>query len=318
MEFPFYKQVSLAWQPNAPQLYYADNNTTITYRSKETWYTVTTDKGVTSGIASFSFRIHQLCRTNLFIGISGVSLSKQTFLGKDSQTWGLQANGALWYNRRKQIFCRALQTGDKVKLTVNFNTRTLSVTINDQFMGVAFKNLPGKGTMLMPGVSLFDTGDSVSLLSAKLCATEYTRSPLDIEYVSTESSKEESVQWLKTVPKPRRDLAETVSALGYDIHMCVLALEATHDNPEEAVEYICAHENELKHQVAHLIDSQIRANKEKDNEEKSEWFMNAFLEDEKQLMMCRQPWHCVNCSINVDYSESYCKKCNSRKPNIGM
>ena len=316
LEFPFFQASKLSWIRDCPVLAYNEDATIIGYRSQGVWWTVTTDKCVSSGIVSFSFCIRKLSRSNLFIGLSGVSMSKQGFLGQDSISWGLQANGSIWFNRRKQSLCSPLHENDLVKLTVNFAAHTLSVTVNGQFYGVAFRNLPSK-QILMPGVSFFDAGDMVELVSCKLCATEYTRAPLDIEYVSSESTKEESVQWLKRVPEKRLRLAREMSRMGFDIHVCVLALEATMDDMQVAADYVLANMNELNRQTAHLIDSQNKAASEQQKEERMNWFMNAFLEDEKQLSSRHLPWTCPYCSSRNDYTQRNCSVCNNRKPDLG-
>lgn len=316
LEFPFFQASKLSWIRDCPVLAYNEDATIIGYRSQGVWWSVTTDKCVSSGIASFLFCIRKLARSNLFIGISGVSMSKQTFLGQDSSSWGLQANGSIWFNRRKQSFCSPLHENDLVKLTLNFAAHTLSVTVNGQFYGVAFRNLPVK-QILMPGVSFFDAGDMVELVACKLCATEYTRAPLDIEYVSSESTKEESVQWLKRVPEKRLRQAREMSRMGFDIHVCVLALEASMDDMQMAADYVLAHMNELNQQTAHLIDSQNKAASEQQKEERVNWFMNAFLEDEKQLSSRHLPWTCPYCSARNDYTQRSCSVCNNHKPDLG-
>ena len=171
--------------------------------------------------------------------------------------------------------------------------------------------------LLMPGVSFFDAGDMVELVACKLCATEYTRAPLDIEYVSSESTKEESVQWLKRVPEKRLRQAREMSRMGFDIHVCVLALEASMDDMQMAADYVLAHMNELNQQTAHLIDSQNKAASEQQKEERVNWFMNAFLEDEKQLSSRHLPWTCPYCSARNDYTQRSCSVCNNHKPDLG-
>ena len=157
----------------------------------------------------------------------------------------------------------------------------------------------------------------VELVNYKLCSTQYTQSPISIEYVSSESTKEESVQWLKRVPEKRLKSAREMSHMGFDIHMCVLALEATNDDMQLATDYVLNNMNALAQQTAHLIDSQNKAESEIKNEEKMNWFMNAFLEDEKQSSMRRLPWTCPYCMARNDFTQRNCMRCQNMKPDLG-
>ena len=53
-----------------------------------------------------------------------------------------------------------------------------------------------------------------------------------------------------------------MSHMGFDIHMCVLALEATNDDMQLATDYVLNNMNALAQQTAHLIDSQNKAESE--------------------------------------------------------
>ena len=105
--------------------------------------------------------------------------------------------------------------------------------------------------------------------------------------------------------------------MGFDIHVCVLALEASNDDPAVAADYLLANMKELSQKTAHLIDSQNRIASEKEKEEKSNWFMNAFLEDEKQRSMQRLPWTCPYCLTHNDFTQRTCMHCEQLKPDLG-
>ena len=315
LEFPFCQVGKLEWMRQDDVLAYNDTRTIVGYRAQGAWWTATTDKCVSSGIVSFTFCIRQINRMNLFVGVSCNCLSKSGFLGEDAFTWGLMASGSIWYNSRKQQFCDPLKQNDLVKLILNFKAKTLSVMVNNEFKGVAFKNIPTCN--IMPGVSFFDAGDMVELVNYKVCATQYTQSPIHIEYVSSESTKEESVQWLKKVPKKRLKMAREMCKMGFDVYMCVLALKETNDDMQAAADYVLGNMNELAQETAHLIDSQNKAENEKEKEEKMNWFMNAFLEDEKQSSMRRLPWTCPYCMERNDFTQRNCVRCSNKKPDLG-
>ena len=315
LEFPFYQTGKMTWMKGSSVLAHNADATIVGYRAHDAWWTVTTEQGVTRGIISFSFCIRKLHRQNLFIGLSASSQSMETFLGKNGVSWGLQANGYLWYNSRRQQFCSGFKENDLVKLVVNLYTHTLSVTINGQFQGVAFRNLPSN-QMLLPAVSFFDAGDMVELCCVKLCAVEYTQAPIAIEYVSSESTKEESVQWLKRVPQERLRRAQEMKNMGFEIHMCVLALEATNDNIQEATDYLLANSNELSQKTAHLVESQNKAESEVRNEEMMNWFMSAYMEDSKQRSLLNLNWICPCCYTSNEASQRQCTACETARPDV--
>ena len=315
IEFPFYQLGKMTWIKGTSVLAYNADTTIVGYRSHDAWWTVTTEQGVGRGIVSFSFCIRKLHRQNLILGISASSQSVETFLGKNGVSWGLQANGYLWYNSRRQLFCPGFKENDMVKLVVNSYTHTLSVTINGQFQGVAFRNLPSN-QLLLPAVSFFDAGDMVELCRVKVCAVEYTQAPIAIEYVSSESTKEESVQWLKRVPPERLRRAQEMKNMGFDIYKCVLALEATNDNIQEGTDYLLANDNELSQKTAHLKESQSKAESEVRNEEMMNWFMNAYMEDNKQRSLFNLDWICPCCYTSNESSQRQCKACETAKPDV--
>lgn len=315
IEFPFYQLGKMTWIKGTSVLAYNADMTIVGYRSHDAWWTVTTEQGVGRGIVSFSFCIRKLHRQNLILGISASSQSVETFLGKNGVSWGLQANGYLWYNSRRQLFCSGFKENDMVKLVVNSYTHTLSVTINGQFQGVAFRNLPSN-QLLLPAVSFFDAGDMVELCRVKVCAVEYTQAPIAIEYVSSESTKEESVQWLKRVPPERLRRAQEMKNMGFDIYKCVLALEATNDNIQEGTDYLLANDNELSQKTAHLKESQSKAESEVRNEEMMNWFMNAYMEDNKQRSLFNLDWICPCCYTSNESSQRQCKACETAKPDV--
>ena len=315
IQFPFCQMSTLQFFDKSNVLAYNDTRTIVGYRSQNVWYSITTDKCVSSGIVSFTFCIRQLNRLNMFIGISGVSLCSTGFLGADTNSWALMASGTIWHNSRKQGFCNPLKTNDIVKLTVNFSEHTIAITINGEYQGIAFRDIPANRP-LMPGVSFFDAGDMIELVNYKICATTYSQAPIDIDYTNNENS-EESVQWLKRVPERRLKLARDMANMGFDIHVCVLALEASNDDPAVAADYLLANMKELSQKTAHLIDSQNRIASEKEKEEKSNWFMNAFLEDEKQRSMQRLPWTCPYCLTHNDFTQRTCMHCEQLKPDLG-
>ena len=47
------------------------------------------------------------------------------------------------------------------------------------------------------------------------------------------------------------------------------------------------------------------------------WFMNAFLEDEKQSSMRRLPWTCPYCMARNDFTQRNCMRCQNMKPDLG-
>ena len=315
LEFPFCQVGRLQWIHQPDIVSYNRECTIIGYRSSQAWWTVTTEKCVSSGIVSFTFCIRRLNRQNLFLGISLKSMSARGFLGENPYSWGLMASGSIWYKSKRQIFCDPLHENDVVKLTINFSEQSLSVTVNGKYKGVAFRNIPNKQSV-MPGVSFFDAGDMVELVSYKVCATTYTRSDIEISYLSSESTKEESVQWLSRVPETRLQKARELEKMGFDIHVCVLGLEAANDDKEQAVDYILTNINELNRKTAHLINSQNKAEYEKIKEQKIKWFMSAFLEDEKKNSMRRLPWTCPYCSTGNNFTETVCVKCQRMKPDL--
>lgn len=101
------------------------------------------------------------------------------------------------------------------------------------------------------------------------------------------------------------------------MHMCVLALEATNDDMQLATDYVLSNMKELAQKTAHLIDSQNKAESEKEKEEKVNWFMNAFLEDEKQSSLRRLPWTCPYCGERNDFTQRNCVRCSNTKPDLG-
>ena len=60
-----------------------------------------------------------------------------------------------------------------------------------------------------------------------------------------------------------------------------------------------------------------KAESEIKNEEKMNWFMNAFLEDEKQSSMRRLPWTCPYCMARNDFTQRNCMRCQNMKPDLG-
>ena len=314
LKFPFCNVGRLQWirQPN--YLAYNEDSTIVGYRGRQSWWTITTEKFASSGIVSFTFYIHQLNRKNLFLGLSMQSVSISGFLGSTKYSWGLMASGTIWYNSKKQKFCRELKTGDLVKLTVNFNNRTLSISLNNEYLGIAFRNLPSNQA-LMPGVSFFDTGDIVELVKYKVCATSYSSSDVDIHYVDTDYTRDiTSVRQMNRVPESRLALAKQLEGMGFELEECILALEEVNDDLQTAVEYILSHKAELKQKASQKTSMINKAEKDAQKRPTIDWFINAFLEDEKQKSMRRIPWICLECFTGNNFTEKKCVKCGKEKP----
>lgn len=314
LQFPFCQIGHLQWirQPNF--LAYNDDNTMVGYRASQAWWTITTEKFASSGIVSFTFYIHRLNRKNLFLGLSRRSVSVAGFLGSTEYSWGLMASGTIWYNSRRQKFCRELRTKDLVKFTINFNNGTLAITLNNEYLGVAFRNLP-RDQALMPGVSFYDAGDIVELVNYKVCATKYSSSDIDIHYVDTDYTKDiASVRQLSSVPENRMNLAKQLEGMGFALEECILALEAVNDNLEVAVDYIFSHKAELKQKASQKTSLINQAEKNAQKRPTIDWFINAFLEDEKQKSMRRLPWICLECYTGNNFTENKCVKCGKEKP----
>lgn len=314
LQFPFCQIGHLEWIRQPKFLAYSDDNTIVGYRANRSWWTITTDKCMSSGIVSFTFYIHRLNRKNLFLGVSMISASQKGFLGSSQYSWSLMANGTIWYNSRRQKFCKELKEKDLVKFTINFTNRTLAIMVNQEYLGIAFTNLPSDRE-LMPGVSFYDAGDIVELVHYKVCATSYTYSDIDIHYVNTDNTKEmEAVMKLNQVPQSRMNLARQLEAMGFNIDVCILALENVNDNLENAVEYILSHQAELKQKAAMNTSIKHQAEKDAQKEPTINWFINAFLEDEMQKNTRRLPWICTECYTGNNFTESRCVKCGKEKP----
>ena len=104
--------------------------------------------------------------------------------------------------------------------------------------------------------------------------------------------------------------------MGFDIYKCVLALEATNDNIQEGTDYLLANDNELSQKTAHLKESQSKAESEVRNEEMMNWFMNAYMEDNKQRSLFNLDWICPCCYTSNESSQRQCKACETAKPDV--
>lgn len=102
------------------------------------------------------------------------SSSFTNLIGSDEHGWGLSHRGLLWHNGiSHQYLSQPIEPLQPVLIGLEFDAdaRTLSYTINNQSMGIAFRNLP-TNVSLYPAVSSTSAQSTMVLKHrCKLCSS---------------------------------------------------------------------------------------------------------------------------------------------------
>ena len=77
-----------------------------------------------------------------FVGVADSSFAVSSYCGSTSHGWGYYASNGHAYHKSSKAYATKYKVGDTVSVHLNCDLRTLSFSVNGQFQGVAYKNLP--------------------------------------------------------------------------------------------------------------------------------------------------------------------------------
>eukprot|EP00939_MAST-03C_sp_MAST-3C-sp1_P003796 g3796.t1 len=169
--------VSLAFDRNAcgPNLHVRLDGVSCTNVVNKKWNTVRATAGFSSGVHQWEVHIDKCVSKNIFVGIGSEHVDLDNYVGSDCYGWGYLANKAIWHKKAKmRSYGLLFREGDVVRVTLDMNKGTLRFALNETALGLALP--PGElcGLTLYPVFSLYNKGDTISLLPAK-CASLSTR-----------------------------------------------------------------------------------------------------------------------------------------------
>ena len=101
-----------------------------------------------------------------FVGVADSSFAVSSYCGSTSHGWGYYASNGHAYHKSSKAYATKYKVGDTVSVHLNCDLRTLSFSVNGQFQGVAYKNLP-LSTGFFPAVSLYRNKDAVCICNLK-------------------------------------------------------------------------------------------------------------------------------------------------------
>lgn len=163
-------------------LSFSEEDKIVCHKGPKVWTSVILQRGVSpmTGIYDFMFRIDKCDRGQFFLGIGSadcvLSLYQNHYVGCNEVTWGLMGTGSLYHNgfKLKQDYGSIITNRSTVKMRYDSMFGTLSFSIGENNLGVAFCGLPHAAVMF-PMISLHDKDDKVTLLGCSYVSTDEVR-----------------------------------------------------------------------------------------------------------------------------------------------
>lgn len=213
---------------------------------------------------------------------------------------------ACWHsgNKTRSSFGKRLQTGDTVKVELDIPGRSMTLYKNDECMGKAFNGSLPSGNTYYPAFSLYAKGDALRLLVGDSDAGE---SKVEAPAVSTTSAPAE-------VPAARKAQAEMLSAMGYDIEWCIMALENTRDNLEAAAEYLLTHGDELRTRAEAKKKEREDAERLAKQAAEESFFKNLAAQGGGRGGAGASKWVCGVCTFQNAAASAACEMCATARP----
>ena len=123
-------------------------------------------QAISSGKARWSVKVHNGRKTT--VGVCLTSVDKGGYVNKTTRGWGYyQSNGRKGHAgpAKEEYGAPFKQAGDVIDVELDASAGTLRFFKNGVDQGIAYDDLP-KGGQFVGAVSLYDAGDSVTLLRA--------------------------------------------------------------------------------------------------------------------------------------------------------
>ena len=146
-----------------------------------------------------------------------------------------------WHGGKKVVpnYGNRVGSGDIVQVTLNLDEGTLSFSKEGETYGTAFTNLPRFGAVYYPAFSLFNTGDTLELISSPEASAKARKHP------GPREAKEEAPA-TESIPFGMAPKVAQLEAMGYPKSWCVKALTRNQGNIEAAAEYILLNSAQLE------------------------------------------------------------------------
>ena len=314
--FPMKSPQHLSWKILDRQYCSYDSQyVCISSKLRNTWLSISTNESYSNGLSSWCYYIHHMSNQNICFGMSTESIASTIYLGSTNTTWSYTATGYLYYDGKRTLFGPPLKEGDILKLIVNHSKGTLSVTVNNVFIGIGFYNVP-KNTRIYPSISFFNPGDIVQIYNGNHVQLDYEKPASDlIEITQTVMNRQnDSQKWLNNVPPERLKKAKEMVSMGYNIYTCVLALERCKDHILYATDYLLNNQEALNKESHDLqvLDAQYKKEMKEENE--IQWMVDAYCSETRSRSAKKLQWLCKYCNTFNMAEATLCRTCKKKKP----
>eukprot|EP00940_MAST-03C_sp_MAST-3C-sp2_P000372 g372.t1 len=132
------------------------------------WNTVRATVGFSVGVHHWEVLVNKCVSKNIFIGVGTENAELENYVGSDRFAWGYLANKAIWHRKAKvRSYGLLFREGDIVRVTLDMNIGSLMFALNGTDLGVAVPAGELSGLTLYPVFSLYNKGDSISIVPMK-------------------------------------------------------------------------------------------------------------------------------------------------------
>jgi len=152
------------------QLLFNGNTRVLLQSGGDRWRTIMANKGYNSGRREWHIKIFKSDRTFIFIGVCTASANIDTFCGGDQYGFGYFLQDRYRYHNRGKISADRVASShrfkkdDEITLVLDFNTQSLSMTVNGTAHGELFCGCFDATEHWFPAVSLYHRGDGVEFV----------------------------------------------------------------------------------------------------------------------------------------------------------
>nr|CAG8486474.1 10634_t:CDS:2 [Entrophospora candida] len=146
----------LRWDRNKqyePFIRHTGDNDTLIISKNQSHLVFKTTQGFKNGYHKWDIIVEESFEQTVYIGVCGTDIDHLQFLGNQKHGWVFGSDGTIYHDGESYYYGEPFDDLSKITVHLDMNKRTLAFSIDGDYFGIAFTNIPSK---VYPAISLTD------------------------------------------------------------------------------------------------------------------------------------------------------------------
>ncbi|CAJ0839066.1 13131_t:CDS:2 [Entrophospora sp. SA101] len=146
----------LRWDRNKqyePFIRHTGDNDTLIISKNQSHLVFKTTQGFKNGYHKWDIIVEESFEQTVYIGVCSTDIDHLQFLGNQKHGWVFGSDGTIYHDGESYYYGEPFDDLSKITVHLDMNKRTLAFSIDGDYFGIAFTNIPSK---VYPAISLTD------------------------------------------------------------------------------------------------------------------------------------------------------------------